>query len=79
MLEPIVIKQLQEKFNSIHPLIFHRSVEKAKTNGDLFDILSTIPEKYPIIWNDEERRWNSTTDMYQNGNFFVELAKYENI
>ena len=50
MLDFELIKKLKERYSNIHPLIFHRSVEHAKSNGELFDILDTIPEKFPIVW-----------------------------
>lgn len=66
MIDPIVIQRLREKYCNIHPLIFHRSVQKAKSNGDLFDILSTIPEKYPINWSQTERRWVTVPEINLN-------------
>lgn len=46
---------LKKRYN-IHPLIFLRSVERAKDVMHLFDILESIPKKYPIEW--KEDRWN---------------------
>ena len=43
---------LWKQFSMIHPLILARSTEKAKSDGELFDILSTIPNKYPIYWSE---------------------------
>jgi hypothetical protein len=54
---------LQERYSHIHPLLFHRSLEKAKSNGELFDILDSMPEP-PIVWDDKLRRWIST-DLLQ--------------
>ena len=65
MFDEKLISKLKERYD-VHPLIFHRSVERAKTAGDLFDILDTIPNKFPLIWNEKERRWLNT-DLYQGG------------
>ena len=51
---------LKQRYSNIHPLLFHRSVEKAKSNSELFDILDSIPDQFPIVWDDEIRRWVST-------------------
>lgn len=65
MISADLIAKLKTKYKDIHPLVFQRSLEKAKTGGELFDILSTIPKKTPIIWNDEEKRWVTTKDLVQ--------------
>lgn len=53
-----VINGLKKKFKKVHPLVFHRSLEYAKTPGELFDILDSIPE-YPIAWDDKKKRWQT--------------------
>ena len=58
-----LISVFRQKY-SVHPLIFQRSLERAKSAGDLFDILETFPEQHPVIWNDEQRRW-LPTDLLQ--------------
>lgn len=52
-----VVEKLKEKYKDIHPLIFHRSLERAKSAGDLFDILDTIPGDYPLMWSEEQHKW----------------------
>ena len=52
-----VQRAMRRRYSHIHPLIFQRSCEKAKSNGELFDILETVPKKMPVVWNDEKRRW----------------------
>lgn len=56
---------LRDRYPDIHPFIFHRSVDKAQSPGELFDILETFPDKYPLIWCDKERCWKTTEDIYQ--------------
>jgi hypothetical protein len=55
---------LKTRYSHIHPLIFQISCEKAKDYGELFDILETIPDEYPIVWDHDERRW-LTTELLQ--------------
>ena len=61
-----VQKALKERHLKLHPLIFQRSLEKAKSNAELFDILETVPEKYPIVWDDKKRAWVFTDDLLQS-------------
>ena len=60
-------KALKERYSNIHPLLFHRSVEKSASNAELFDILDSIPNTLPVMWDDELRRWVST-ELLQNQN-----------
>jgi len=60
-----VIASLKTRYNKYHPLLFHRSLERAKTEGELFDILDSIPEKFPIIWDEQQSRWVTTPDLFR--------------
>jgi len=55
---------LRERYSGIHPLLFHRCLEKAKTNGELFDLLDSMPDEYPFVWDEESRKW-VVTDLLQ--------------
>ena len=59
----ITINKLRERYKKIHPLIFKQSVDRAKNEVELFDILDSFEGKYPIIWNDISRRWVQTNDL----------------
>lgn len=52
-----VVRKLRERYQGVPQVIFIRSLEKARTLGDLFDIVSTAPTKFPLEWNSNERRW----------------------
>ena len=56
MLDENVVAKLKDKYSHLHPLLFARSVEHAKSNGDLFDILDTVPDQYPLSWSEKENR-----------------------
>jgi hypothetical protein len=77
MIDQTVIAGLKSRYNNIHPLIFHRSVERAKSVGDLFDILESLSEAmdqgsvYPLTWHEEERRWVKTDDLFQSLDFMT--------
>lgn len=55
---------LRKRYPSVHPLLFHRCIERAKSNGELFDMLESLPQGYPIVWDDTAKMWVST-DLLQ--------------
>lgn len=57
---------LKKRYAHIHPLLFQRSIEKARSNGELFDILEEMPKNRPIIWDEKKRRWRYTEDLLQS-------------
>ena len=52
-----VQQALRNRYPKVHSLIWHRSVEYAKTNGELFDIMESMPTTMPIVWDSEQRTW----------------------
>ena len=64
--DPEVIKGLRDKYSDIHPLIFHRSLERSSCQGDLFDILESLPKIYPIVWDEDKHSWVHTSDILQS-------------
>ena len=65
MIDPEIVEGLRGRYEEVHPLVFHRSVERAETAGELFDILDSVPD-YPFVWNEETRRWDKTNDLTQS-------------
>ena len=57
MLNKDIIVSLEKRYKDIHPLIFRRSVDHARSDVDLFDILDSFPKKYPLTWSEQNRRW----------------------
>jgi len=55
------LEKLKSHFK-VHPLIFHRTMEKAQSTIDLFDLLKSIPN-YPISWDDSKHSWVKETDI----------------
>jgi len=59
-------KAMMERYSDLHPLIFCRSQEKARTDGELFDILEDARRTpLPLIWDDAARTWKTTDNMLQ--------------
>lgn len=63
MIENEVVIALKKRYKNISPLIFHRSVEKADNQVELFEILEAIPEP-PIYWDENSKRWSKFFDFY---------------
>ena len=75
MIDPKALEGLRQRYTHIHPLIFHRSIEKSSTAGELFDILDTFPDKYPVFWNDDTHRWEYTQDLTLSSRFEFDVAR----
>lgn len=73
MLTDSLVGKLKERYPDLHPLIFHRSLERAKSDGDLFDILDSFPKKFPVVWCETSCRWVVTNDAFQSEEFLGEL------
>lgn len=58
-------ESLNKKYSNIHPLLFKRSLERSKSNGELFDFLYLIPKEYPIVWSEKDRCWVNTLNLLQ--------------
>lgn len=73
MISEEIVSKLRERYSNIDPFIFHRSLERAKSDSDLFDILDSFPAKYPVVWCELSRRWVHTNDIYQIEDFLGEI------
>lgn len=58
-----IIDNFKKRYPNLHPLVFHRSVERANSLIELFDVLENIPSKFPIVWDEEKRSWIKETDV----------------
>jgi hypothetical protein len=70
MIDKEIVEKMKPRYPHIHPLIFHRAAEKAKTAGELFDLLESFPNEYPLLI--EEGGWSFTNDLYQSRKFKIE-------
>ena len=68
-----IVSKLKDRYPNVHPLLFHRSIEHAKSNGELFDILDTIPNEFPLIWCAKSFRWIVTDDIFLSNDFLKEF------
>lgn len=68
-MDVVVVEKIKERYPSLHPLLVHRSVERACSLGELFDILEEVPTEMPVAWDEQSRRWKTTDDITQARNF----------
>ena len=54
---------LKKRYAHLHPLLVHRSIERAKNLIDLFEMLEQVPKKYPVVWSEEKRLWIKEADV----------------
>ena len=67
-----IVESLRVRYAHLHPLLVHRSIDRARSDGDLFDILDTIPADLPIVWDESAYRWALTDDLFQSRDFAAE-------
>lgn len=64
-----VVEALKKRYSNLYPLVFQRSLDHAKSDVDLFDILDSFPEKYPVTWDNQQRCWVHVEDLFLSNNF----------
>jgi hypothetical protein len=62
-MEDSCVEAFKKRYSGLHPLIFHRSVERARGASDLFEILESMPSKFPISWDDNKHVWAKDSDV----------------
>ena len=66
------LDSLRERYPEIHPLIFQRSVEHAESEVALFNLLESMPKKYPVSWDENEKCWKRISDISFQKKFLEE-------
>lgn len=56
-----IIASMRERYTHIATVVFMRSFSMAKNEVELFDILETVPNQFPLLWNNEIRQWEQFT------------------
>ena len=58
-----ITENFKKRYSHIHPLIFHRSLERSNSFVELFEILESVPSKFPISWDENKRSWVKNLDI----------------
>lgn len=53
---------LKRRYSKMHPLVLQRSIERALSLSELFEILESVP-KAPFSWSEESRSWVKDSDL----------------
>ena len=64
-----IVNALKKRYHNLYPLVFQRSLDHAKSDTDLFDILDTFPKKFPVTWDNKQHRWVQVKDLFLSDNF----------
>lgn len=62
-IDEAALANFRAKYASVHPLVFQRSLERASSLMDLFEILEGLPEEPPYSWDDSRRSWVRDEDI----------------
>ena len=54
-----VVSALRKRYADLPPLLLSRSIERARDEAELFDILDCVPEEFPLVWLSDKRRWET--------------------
>lgn len=65
--EDPILANFRSKYAHVHPLVLHRSVERASSVLDLFEILEALPKEPPFSWDDSCRAWVRDDDIMSLG------------
>ncbi len=57
------LENFRSRYAHVHPLVFHRSVEKASSFVNLFEILESIPDEPPFSWDESRMSWARDEDV----------------
>lgn len=60
MLDEKVVAAMFGRYGSLHPLVLHRSLGRARTLGGLFDLLDGFPASMPVSWDAAGGEWRTT-------------------
>jgi hypothetical protein len=57
------IANFRARYSGLHPLVFQRSLEKASSAIELFEILQSVPVSPPYSWDESRRSWVPDQDV----------------
>jgi hypothetical protein len=58
-----VLEGFKKSYLNVHPLVMQRSIERATSASDLFEILESIPKNPPFSWSEEKHSWTKDPDV----------------
>lgn len=56
------LANFRSKYSDVHPLVFQRSLERAGSALELFEILESLPSP-PFSWDESRRSWMRNEDV----------------
>jgi len=62
-LEDSCVDAFRKRYQHLNALVFYRSLEKARDQMDLFEILESVPDSLPFSWDENEHAWIKDDDI----------------
>ena len=63
LMDESALANFRARYSDVHPLVFQRSLEKASSALDFFEILQTVPSRPPFSWDESKRSWSRDEDV----------------
>jgi len=57
------LANFRSKYAAVHPLAFQRSLERASSALELFEMLEGVPSGCPFSWDEKSRSWTKDEDV----------------
>lgn len=70
-----VLEGFRKRYSNVHPLLLRRSIEKALTLGELFDIMEKIPQELPLTWSEKNGCWIHSKDLELSESFDLKILE----
>lgn len=61
------LANFRSKYAGVHPLVFQRSLERASSLMNLYEILEGLPPEPPYSWDESRRAWARDDDVMAFG------------
>lgn len=62
-IDDATLANFRSRYSGVHPLVFQRSLEKASSALELFEILQSVPSSPPFSWDESKRSWRADPDI----------------
>jgi len=62
-IDEMTLANFRKRYAEVHPLVFQRSLEKASSTLEFFEILQSVPADTPFSWDESKRSWARNEDI----------------
>lgn len=58
-----IVAALRKRYAAIPEVLFQRSLALCQDEVELFDVLDTMLDSYPLVWDKTDRRWRKVSEL----------------